>query len=65
MIEVVPSIQREILMSEQDGTQATPAPAIHDHESWKTYWALQGQPWRTEPEIAAERQDYLAGRHDA
>ena len=49
-------------MSEQDGTQATPAQAILDRESRKTYWAGQGQPWRTEPEIAAERQDYLAGR---
>ncbi len=49
-------------MSEQVGTQATPAQAIHDRESLKTYWAGQGQPWRTEPEIDAERQDYLAGR---
>jgi uncharacterized protein YjbI with pentapeptide repeats len=61
-MEVVPSLHKEILMSEQDGTQVTPAPARHDRQAWKTYWAGQGQLWRTEPEIAAERQDYLAGR---
>src|SRR5436190_1410862 len=49
-------------MSEQDGTQATQAQTINDRESWKAYWAAQGQPWRTEPEIEAERQDYLAQR---
>ena len=27
-----------------------------------TFWADQGQPWRTEPEIAAERQAQLAAR---
>jgi uncharacterized protein YjbI with pentapeptide repeats len=27
-----------------------------------TFWADQGQPWRTEPEIAAERQAKLAAR---
>lgn len=47
-------------MSEQDGTQATQAQTINDRESWKTHWAAQGQPWRTEPEIDAQRQQYLA-----
>jgi len=49
-------------MSEQDGTQATQAQIINDRESWKAHWAAQGQPWRTEPEIDAERQQYLAER---
>src|SRR2546422_11418207 len=51
-------------MSEQDGTKA-PAlqrPANDDKEAWKAYWKEQGQPWRTEPEIDAVRQKYLAER---
>ena len=47
-------------MSEQDGTQTAQAQTINDCESWKAYWAAQEQPWRTEPEIDAQRQDYLA-----
>jgi len=31
-------------------------------EAWKGYWQSQGQPWRTEPEIDAQRQRYLAER---
>ncbi|HEX8035384.1 MAG TPA: pentapeptide repeat-containing protein [Ktedonobacterales bacterium] len=31
-----------------------------DSEGWKAYWAAQGMPWRTEPEIEAERQRFLA-----
>jgi hypothetical protein len=33
-----------------------------DTDAWKTYWKAQGQPWRTEPEIDADRQRYLAER---
>lgn len=48
-------------MSEYEGTHA---PAIQhsasdDKEAWKTYWKKQGQPWRTEPEIDQERQEFL------
>src|SRR3989442_2366275 len=51
-------------MSEQDGRQATAIqrPANDDPGTWKAYWKAQGQPWRTEPEIAAERQAFLADR---
>ena len=51
-------------MSEQDTTQASPLqrPPHDDKEAWKAYWREQGQPWRTEPEIDAERQTYLAER---
>src|SRR5437879_1461116 len=28
--------------------------------AWNTFWAERGQPWRTEPEIAPERQAQLA-----
>ena len=31
----------------------------HDAETWKAYWKVQGQPWRTEPLIDEERQQRL------
>jgi hypothetical protein len=31
----------------------------HDVETWKAYWNVQGQPWRTEPIIDEERQQRL------
>lgn len=37
-------------------------PTTDDPEAWKAYWEAQELPWRTEPEIAAERQAYLAER---
>jgi uncharacterized protein YjbI with pentapeptide repeats len=48
----------------QKGNQAptTQRPANDDTEAWKAYWKEQGQPWRTEPEIDAERQKYLTER---
>src|SRR5690349_15890619 len=49
---------------QQNGKQA-PArqyPAKEDIEGWKVYWKVQGQPWRTEPEIDEDRQKYLAVR---
>ena len=48
----------------QMGRQA-PAPQrpVNDNkEGWEAYWKAQGQLWRTEPEIDAERQTYLAER---
>jgi len=30
--------------------------------TWQAYWTAQGMPWRTEPEIATERQRYLDAR---
>src|SRR5436305_543980 len=51
-------------MSKQDNGQmyTVQRPATDDPEEWITYWKQQGQPWRTEPEIDAERQKYLAER---
>ncbi len=51
-------------MSEQDGKQATSIqrPPKNDPERWKVCWETQGQPWRTEPEIDAERQVFLTER---
>jgi uncharacterized protein YjbI with pentapeptide repeats len=33
-----------------------------DRAEWKAFWEARGMPWRTEPEIDEERQQYLAGR---
>lgn len=37
-----------------------PRPADDNRKGWRVYWQAQNQPWRTEPEIDAERQKYLA-----
>lgn len=34
-------------------------PAIDDRDGWRAHWRVQGQPWRTEPEIDPERQKEL------
>src|SRR5215467_1273619 len=31
-------------------------------EEWRAHWQAQGQPWRTEPEIDAKRQEELSKR---
>ena len=51
-------------MSDQDNGQVATIqrPTTNDPEAWKVYWEAQGWPWRTEPEIDAERQKYLAER---
>ncbi len=47
-------------------TQAESTPIVRpqndDLAAWQAYWAAQGQPWRTQPEIAPDRQAYLAER---
>lgn len=62
-------------MRDQDGEVAPPTldnseeGDLEDEEAereaferaeWHKRWKLEGQPWRTEPEITAERQTYLA-----
>ena len=37
-------------------------PTTDDRAAWRTYWQAVDEPWRTEPQIAAERQTYLAQR---
>lgn len=51
-------------MSEQDSTSATilQRPSNNDKETWKDYWKVLGQPWRTEPEIDLDRQKFLTER---
>lgn len=49
-------------MSQQIDDQTAQRPAKDDKEGWKAYWKAQSQPWRTEPEIDAERQKYLSER---
>ena len=34
-------------------------PNTDDDRAWHDYWEAQNQPWRTEPEINVERQQYL------
>ena len=34
-------------------------PAIGDRDAWTAHWKAHGQPWRSEPEIDATRQQYL------
>jgi uncharacterized protein YjbI with pentapeptide repeats len=52
-------------MDESDAPSTLEAlrPDTQDREMWKVFWAKQGQPWRTEPEIDAERQAELAAHH--
>src|SRR6266699_1813056 len=51
-------------MSDQDNGQVSTLqrPTTDDPEAWKAYWKAKGWPWRTELEIDAERQKYLAER---
>jgi uncharacterized protein YjbI with pentapeptide repeats len=37
-------------------------PTDDNREAWRVYWQAADMPWRTEPEIEAERQAYLAER---
>src|SRR5581483_8103617 len=39
-----------------------PLPATDNREGWHAHWQVQGQPWRTEPEIDQKRQEELATR---
>src|SRR5216684_7983522 len=49
-------------MDEPVWPAALEAPITREHEDWQVFWAGQGQAWRTEPEIDAERQAELT-RH--
>ena len=46
-------------MSSSDEVEVVQRPMLQDAAAWQAYWTAQGQGWRTEPEIAAERQAYL------
>jgi uncharacterized protein YjbI with pentapeptide repeats len=46
----------------QPPEKAPARPTPDDHERWKTYWEKRQQPWRTESEIDASRQEELAKR---
>lgn len=41
---------------------STQRPHNDDRPAWITYWKQIGQPWRTEPEIALERKNFLFER---
>jgi uncharacterized protein YjbI with pentapeptide repeats len=44
------------------GDELPPRPTADDRAAWRAYWAGQDTPWRTEPEIDADRQVYLTKR---
>jgi len=39
-------------------------PTGDNRHEWKAFWTALGMPWRTEPEIAEERQRYLTKRRE-
>ncbi len=44
-----------------DGSETPPIQLVpNDTAGWKTHWEKRQQPWRTEPEIDAERQQKLS-----
>jgi hypothetical protein len=51
----------ETFMNEQNWAKKTTLqrPTNEDKMVWWAYWKAQGQPWRREPEIDEERQNYL------
>jgi hypothetical protein len=51
-------------VSEQDNGKVAirQHPTTDNQAEWKIYWEQEGQPWRTDPEIDAERQKYLTER---
>ncbi|HCI81961.1 MAG TPA: hypothetical protein DHW02_19980 [Ktedonobacter sp.] len=53
-IQIVP-------MDSTDSTNGTNNP-LNEYDAWRAYWNTHGQAWRTEPEIAAQRQEELSAR---
>src|SRR5215468_2751761 len=47
------------MIDDQTGAQQ---PATGDRAAWRAWWSGRGQPWRQEPEGAAERAQFLAQR---
>jgi uncharacterized protein YjbI with pentapeptide repeats len=47
------------MIDEQPGPQQ---PATGDRAAWRAWWSERGQPWRQEPEVAAERAQFLIQR---
>lgn len=55
----------EVLFKNHQIQQIVYTPLQHTFrppEEWRQYWQSQGQPWRTEPEIGAKRQEELRKR---
>ncbi|HJT56200.1 MAG TPA: pentapeptide repeat-containing protein [Ktedonobacteraceae bacterium] len=44
---------------QQHTPRPTQRPTTNDRIAWQTYWQVQNQPWRTEPEISPKRQAEL------
>ena len=57
-VNILGKLKRHILMQDHPSSSMFPS-NTHDAETWKAYWNVQGQPWRTEPVIDEERQQRL------
>jgi hypothetical protein len=57
--------QEKQLISEQHRETETTMlerPTTNNCDDWCAYWKAQGTPWRTEPKIDQEREEYLTER---
>ena len=52
------------MMEDTSSTLGEHRPGEQERGDWPAFWAKQGQPWRTEPEIDAQRQAELAARRN-
>lgn len=50
--------KNQLAQQPQQEAQEDPEPV----RDWEVYWKAQGQPWRQEPEIGLERQQFLSQR---
>ena len=53
-------IEQNNIEQDNDSSSMIQRPSTSDDEIWRDYWQKQGLPWRTEPEIDEERQEYLS-----
>jgi uncharacterized protein YjbI with pentapeptide repeats len=49
-------------MTEEQSQTGGQQPPPGDRGAWRAWWSARGQPWRQEPEVAAERAQFLAQR---
>ncbi len=53
-------VYERLPMLEHDNKPLPPQrPTTDDPQAWHGYWEAHHQPWRTEPEIDAQRQEFL------
>ena len=52
-------IEQNNIEQDNDSSSLIELPSTPDEENWRDYWQTQGIPWRTEPGIDEERQEFL------